>query len=76
MCVVPSKYPVCTPDEVCRALKKAGFSLVKQTGSHAKYSNGIRIVIVPIHNKDLKTGTLKSILVQSNIPLEVFLGLL
>ena len=73
---MPSKYPICTPDEVCRVLKKAGFSLVKQTGSHAKFSNGIRIVIVPIHNKDLKTGTLKSILEQSNIPLDVFFELL
>ena len=73
---MPSKYPTCTPGEVCKVLKKAGFSLVKQTGSHAKYSNGIRTVIVPIHNKDLKTGTLKSILEQSDMPLEVFLDLL
>ncbi len=73
---MPSKYPTCTPNEVCKVLKKAGFSLVKQTGSHAKYSNGYRIVIVPMHNKDLKTGTIKSILEQSNIPLEVFLELL
>ena len=73
---MPSKYPICSPYDVCRALKKAGFSLVRQTGSHAKYSNGIRIVIVPIHNKDLRIGTLKSILEQSDIPLDVFTELL
>lgn len=73
---MPPKYPTCTPNEVCRVLKKAGFLLIKQTGSHAKYSNGSRIVIVPMHNKDLKTGTLKAILEQSNMPLDKFLELL
>ena len=56
-----------------QALKKAGFWLEKQKGSHAKYVNGVRIVIVPIHHKDLKIGTLKSILEQANINLDQFI---
>ncbi|MDR2595413.1 MAG: type II toxin-antitoxin system HicA family toxin [Fibromonadaceae bacterium] len=44
-------------------------------GSHAKYSNGIRIVIIPIHSTIAK-GTLKSILIQAGIELNEFLGLL
>ena len=70
---MPSKYPVCTPAEVCKALKKAGFVLVGQRGSHAKYTKGTKIVIVPMHHKDLKTGTLKGILEQAAMSVEDFL---
>jgi predicted RNA binding protein YcfA (HicA-like mRNA interferase family) len=31
-----SKYPVLTPDEVTRTLKKFGFYFVSQKGSHFK----------------------------------------
>ena len=51
---MPPKYPICTPTEVHKALMQAGFWDVKQTGSHIKMTNGNRIVIVPMHNKDLK----------------------
>lgn len=70
---MPSKYPTCTPEEVCRALKTAGFSLTKQKGSHAKFTNGTKIVIVPMHHKDLKVGTLKSILEQADISVELLI---
>ena len=73
---MPSKYPTCTPYEVCAVLKKAGFRLIKQKGSHAKYSDGIRVVVVPMHKKDLKIGTLIGILEQSDIPLDKFVELL
>ena len=73
---MPSKYPTCTPDDVCKALKCAGFSFIKQRGSHAKYSKDSRIVIVPMHDKDLKTGTLKGILEQSGMTVDEFIGYL
>ena len=70
---MPSKYPICKPSEVCAVLKKCGFQLVKQTGSHAKYTNGLNIVIVPMHCKDLKVGTLKSIIEQSGLSIDEFI---
>ena len=71
---MPSKYPTCRPDEVRKALERAGFQRVKQTGSHLKMSNGTRVVIIPMHqDKDLKTGTLKGILEQADMSVDEFL---
>ena len=69
---MPSKYPVSTPDEVIKVLKKAGFDFVSQKGSHIKYSNGMHVVIIPDH-KEIKRFTLKSILEQADMDLEEFL---
>ena len=69
---MPSKYPTCNSQEVLKVLKKFGFMEVSQKGSHRKLSNGSHIVIIPIHKKDLKTGTLKSILEQANLTVEEF----
>ncbi|MBR4754996.1 MAG: type II toxin-antitoxin system HicA family toxin [Lachnospiraceae bacterium] len=69
---MPSKYPVCTPEQVCSALVKAGFECVSQKGSHRKYYDGKHTVIVPMHRKDLKKGTLRGILEQADLPIEKF----
>jgi predicted RNA binding protein YcfA (HicA-like mRNA interferase family) len=68
-----SKYPVLTPDEVIRTLKKFGFYFVSQKGSHMKYSNGQYTTIIPNHSEIAK-GTLKSILTLAHIDLEDFLA--
>ena len=70
---MPSKYPVLKPSEIIRVLEKYGFKFVKQKGSHIKYSNGWKIVIIPNHSEIAK-GTLKSILKQANIDLDDFLN--
>ena len=70
---MPSKYPICAPNDVCAALSKAGFEFVTQRGSHRKYSDGSHIVIVPMHRKDLKTGTLKGILEQAGMTIDDFI---
>jgi len=70
-----SKYPILRPNEVISALSKKGFVYKSQKGSHAKYSNGYRVTIIPIHDTVAK-GTLKSILIQAGIELEDFLKLL
>lgn len=70
-----SKYPVLTPKEVTDALCKAGFCFVSQKGSHKKYSNGTKIVIIPNHDEVAK-GTLKSILTMAGISIDDFMGLL
>jgi len=70
-----SKYPILKPNEIILALSKKGFRFKSQKGSHAKYSNGYRITIIPMH-ESIARGTLKSILVQAGIELEDFLQLL
>ena len=69
------KYPLLRPEEIIRALSKKGFEYISQRGSHAKYSNGNRTAIIPIHD-EVARGTLKSILIQADIELENFLKLL
>ena len=70
-----SKYPVLSPDEVIRTLKKFGFEYKSQKGSHIKYVNGDKIVIIPNHSEVAK-GTLKSILNMAHIELDDFLSML
>jgi predicted RNA binding protein YcfA (HicA-like mRNA interferase family) len=70
-----NKYPILKPNDIISALSKKGFVYKSQKGSHAKYSNGHRIAIIPIHDT-VARGTLKSILLQAGIELEDFLKLL
>jgi predicted RNA binding protein YcfA (HicA-like mRNA interferase family) len=69
------KYPLLRPEEIISALSRKGFIYKSQKGSHAKYSNGHRIAVVPMHDT-VARGTLKSILIQAGIELEDFLELL
>jgi predicted RNA binding protein YcfA (HicA-like mRNA interferase family) len=69
------KYPILRPAEIIAALSKKGFYFKSQKGSHTKYTNGLRSVIIPMHDT-VARGTLKSILLQANIELEEFLTLL
>jgi len=70
-----NKYPILRPNEIISALSKKGFVYKNQKGSHAKYSDGHNVAIVPMHDT-VARGTLKSILIQANIELEDFLELL
>lgn len=70
-----SKYPVLPPKTVISALEKSGFYFVSQKGSHMKYTDGKRTVIVPNHSEVAK-GTLKSILTMAGIELEDFMKLI
>jgi predicted RNA binding protein YcfA (HicA-like mRNA interferase family) len=70
-----NKYPILRPNDIIAALSKKGFMYKSQKGSHAKYSNGHRIAIIPIHDT-VARGTLKSILLQAGIELDDFLKLL
>ncbi|MDE1825261.1 MAG: type II toxin-antitoxin system HicA family toxin [Candidatus Micrarchaeota archaeon] len=57
--------------ELLRILtKKFGFLVLRQKGSHVRLSNGVRRVTIPIHNRELKQGTLNSILVQVGLTRE------
>jgi predicted RNA binding protein YcfA (HicA-like mRNA interferase family) len=72
------RLPVCKPVAVIRVLQRAGFVLDHSTGSHRFFRHPARpgIVTVPFHRKDLKRGTLKSIIDQAGFSVEEFLQLL
>lgn len=64
---MPKPFPVRI---ILKVLKAEGFFFVSQSGSHAKYRKpGIpsRTVIVPIHEKEVRHGTFRSILRQSGL---------
>ena len=70
-----SKYPVLSPNDIIRVLRRYSFEKVSQKGSHAKYKNNsepVKIVIIPMHS-EIQKGTLKSILLQADIDIDEFL---
>lgn len=63
------KLPVIRPRELVRALKKLGFLEKRQKGSHLimVHEEKNKQVVIPIHNRPLKKGTLAAILRQTEI---------
>jgi predicted RNA binding protein YcfA (HicA-like mRNA interferase family) len=59
------------------ALQKAGFSSIRQQGSHIVLKKGdpFTLLVVPDH-KELDTGTLRAIIRQSGLSVDEFLKLL
>jgi predicted RNA binding protein YcfA (HicA-like mRNA interferase family) len=71
--------PPSKPRRVLRALERAGFVVVRTTGSHYVLKHPdhpARRVTLPFHNRDLKRRTLESIAEQSGLSSEEFLKLL
>jgi len=64
--------------EVIRALERAGFKMVRQRGSHARFRHPDgRVVTVPVHpGEDVGRGLLRKILRDAEISPEDFLKLL
>lgn len=58
-----------TSKEMIRKLKKHGFVIVSQNGSHVKLVNTDKniTIIVPYHNRELKKELEKAILKQAGI---------
>jgi predicted RNA binding protein YcfA (HicA-like mRNA interferase family) len=71
-----AKLPAVKPKIVIRALKKDGFLVHHTTGSHYFLKKEKLRVSVPYHNKDLKPGTLASIISQAGLSVEEFVSLL
>jgi len=65
-----------TARECICVLERAGFSFVRQTGSHAVYDDGQHTVVVPRHPGKIKPGTMKSIIKQAGMTEDEFLELL
>ena len=64
------RLPSLRPREVIRALERAGFVVSRTSGSHCRLihpNDPSRKVTVPVHNEDLKRGTLRAILSQAGI---------
>lgn len=59
--------------EAARALQRIGFSVRRQTGSHLILRREARTVVVPQH-KPLNPGTLKGIIEQAGVTLEIFIA--
>jgi len=62
-------------ERVIKILLAQGFLLKSQKGSHQKFSNGERTVIVPAGRKEIPIGTLKSISRQAGIDDTNFINL-
>jgi predicted RNA binding protein YcfA (HicA-like mRNA interferase family) len=75
---VKQGLPALKSAQVIKALEKAGFELRRQSGSHVILfkSDLKRPLSVPLHSKDLPSGTLRAIIRQANLTLDEFLSLL
>ena len=58
-----------TPRDMVRLLERNGFKFLRSNGSHQTYRNDEtnKQVVVPMHAKDLKTGTEKQILKMAGL---------
>ena len=72
------RLPRATASEAIRVLERAGFTLVRQSGSHKIYKNAAgRRTTVPFHAGEiLHPKTLRSILRDAGLSVEEFVDLL
>ena len=73
-----TKLPALKPAEVIRILERAGYYIDHTTGSHyiMRYPDRPGRIPVPYHGaRDIKRGTLRSIIKQSGLTEEEFLKL-
>ena len=68
------RFPVRNAKEVVKVLRKHGFLLVAQTGSHQKWrhENGRQVIVAMHGSKPIPIGTLKSIIEGSGLDVEDF----
>lgn len=71
------KLPVISGSQCIKALQRAGFVVMRQTGSHIvlQKDNPYAMVVVPNH-AELDRGTLRSIIRQAGLTIEEFVALL
>ena len=73
------RLPALRARDVMRALERAGFVKSRMSGSHCRMihpGDPTRKITIPIHAKDLKRGTLHSIIAQSGLTVAEFMALL
>lgn len=64
-----TRLPVVSGEELIKALQKAGFSVVRQKGSHVSLQKANLKTVVPLHT-ELAKGTLLGILKQCGLSKE------
>ena len=70
-----SRLPVLSATKVIKALKRLGFNIVRQSGSHIHLWHDERRVLVTVPNHpELAKGTLNAIIKQSGIDRKTFLS--
>lgn len=73
------RLPSVRPKDAIRALQRADFFIARTSGSHCRLIHRIdptRKVTVPVHNKDLKRGTMRAIIAQAGLTVADFIKLL
>ncbi len=74
-----SILPALKPKELLSALLKAGFKIVRQSGSHIRLQHPQdlnRQTSIPLHNTDLPRWLVREILKQTEISVKTMLELL
>jgi predicted RNA binding protein YcfA (HicA-like mRNA interferase family) len=58
-----------TPRDLRRILEQNGFVFTRQSGSHAIFKHPVskRRVVLPIHSRDIPTGTFHAILKDAGL---------
>jgi len=69
------ELPIVSGAEVIRALENLGFHVVRQRGSHMMLRRNSDVCVVPLH-REIKRGTLRGVLRQSNVDTDTFLAAL
>ena len=69
------KLPSFKPREIVKKLKKLGFLEHHQVGSHLTMKHPVtkRRAVVPLHLKDVRKGTLLSLLHEAGIDKDAFI---
>jgi predicted RNA binding protein YcfA (HicA-like mRNA interferase family) len=73
------RLPRLNSQKILSALSRAGFYIHHQTGSHINLRHEFKThlhVVIPRRHKDLAPKTLKSIIIQAELSIEDFNGLL
>jgi len=73
------RLPACTARDVDAALRRGGFILVHQKGSHCYYASPVTgniVTTVPMHPGDLKRSLLKKIIRDIGLTQDEFRKLL
>ena len=68
------RFPVLSAQDVIRVLKRNGFALTGQRGSHQKWrhANGRQVIVAMHGSKPIPRGTLKSIIEGSGLDVDDF----
>ena len=66
-----AKLPNVSGEEAVKALRRLGFLLLRQRGSHAILRRGSQGCVVPMH-REISQGTLRGVLKQAGVTEEEF----